>query len=403
MGHDPDAVAAGQKAPASAWHMSRFRVAGVPKRARRTKALESARQVRGLRVAESPRRGQRGNLPETARPEWRQHLWRTVAAIARLAAWPMAASLTAASLMAFAIDAGAQTEPAIKVTFLGTGTPAPNPRQFGPSVLVEAGDTKLLFDCGRGCGHRLWNLGPQYLRETSHLFLTHMHSDHTVGVADLYMNGWNQGRRENLRVYGPASAEAFMHHLRLAYEEDVVFRADRQGHAVTRESLDYIATEVADGDQLVIGGVTITTFAVDHHVVEPAFGFRVDAGEFSVVISGDTAYSDNLIRHSMDTDVLIHEVMSPALEHFVRTTFSQEVADGIVALHTLAPDVGRVFTQARPRLGVLTHLDNDPARIPELAAQIESTWSGDFVVAEDLMAIEIGETIRVLAPVAPSN
>ena len=307
-------------------------------------------------------------------------------------------ALLAASLMAIALDTEAQTEPAIKVTLLGTGTPAPNPRQFGPSVLVEAGDTKLLFDCGRGCGHRLWNLGPQYLRETSHLFLTHMHSDHTVGVADLYMNGWNQGRQENLRVYGPAAAEVFMRHLRLAYEEDVVFRADRQVHAVERETLDYVAIEVTDGEQHVIDDVTVTAIAVDHHVVEPAFGYRVDVGEFSVVISGDTAYSENLIRHSMDTDVLIHEVMSPALEHFVRTTFSPEVADDIVALHTLAPDVGRVFTQTRTRLGVLTHLDNDPARIPELAAQIESTWSGDFVVAEDLMAIEIGESVRVLEP-----
>ena len=364
MGHDPDAVAAGggTLAPATA-----------------------------------------AGIPEPARPTTRRNPCLAVTAVSRMAAPRMAAprmaaSLVAASLMAFAIDAGAQTEPAIKVTFLGTGTPAPNPRQFGPSVLVEAGDTKLLFDCGRGCAHRLWNLAPRYLRETSHLFLTHMHSDHTVGVADLYMNGWNQGRQENLRVYGPAAAEAFMRHLRLAYEEDVVFRVDRQGHAVTRESLDYIATEVADGEQFAIDDVTVTVIAVDHHVVEPAFGYRVDAGEFSVVISGDTAYSENLIRHSMDADVLIHEVMSPALEHFVRTTFSPEVADGIVALHTLAPDVGWVFTQARPRLGVLTHLDNDPARVPELAAQIESTWSGDFVVAEDLMAIEIGESIRVIRP-----
>ena len=307
-------------------------------------------------------------------------------------------AIVAASQIAFAVDAEAQTEPVIKVTLLGTGTPTPNPRQFGPSILVESGDTKLLFDCGRGCGHRLWNLGPQYLRETSHLFLTHMHSDHTVGVADLYMNGWNQGRQENLQVLGPAGAEVFMRHLRLAYEEDVVFRADLQRHAVARESLDYAAIEVVDGERITIDDVTVTAIAVDHHVIEPAFGYRVDVGEFSVVISGDTAYSENLIRHSIGADVLIHEVMSPALEHFVRTTFSQEVADDIVALHTLAPDVGRVFSRSRPRLGVLTHLDNDPARIPELEAQIETTWSGDFVVAEDLMVIEIGESIHVIRP-----
>ena len=369
MGHDPDAVAAdgGTLAPATA-------AGGILAPAAAT------------------------GVPQPARPTLRRIPCLAVTAVSRMAVSRMAASLVAASLMAFAIDAGAQTEPAIKVTLLGTGTPTPNPRQFGPSILVEAGDTKLLFDCGRGCAHRLWNLAPRYLRETSHLFLTHMHSDHTVGVADLYMNGWTQGRQENLRVYGPAAAEVFMRHLRLAYEEDVVFRADRQGHAVTRESLDYVATEVADGERFAFGDVTVTAIAVDHHVVEPAFGYRVDAGEFSVVISGDTAYSDNLIRHSMDADVLIHEVMSPALEHFVRTTFSPEVADGIVALHTLAPDVGRVFTQTRTRLGVLTHLDNDPARVPELAAQIESTWSGDFVVAEDLMAIVIGESIRVIRP-----
>ena len=96
--------------------------------------------------------------------------------------------------------------------------------------------------------------------------------------------------------------------------------------------------------------------------------------------------------------MLIHELMSPALEHFVRTTYSLEVADEIVALHTLAPDVGRVFSQTRTRLGVLTHLDNEPTRIPELAAQIGTTWSGDLVVAEDLMAIEIGESIYVIRP-----
>ncbi len=291
-----------------------------------------------------------------------------------------------------------RAEPAIKITFLGTGTPVPNKRQFGQGIVIESGDTKLLFDCGRACAHHLWNLGPAYLRETSHLFLTHMHSDHTVGVPDLYMNGWNLGRKDNLRVYGPAQAETFMRHLRLAFEEDVVFRADRQKYSADRESLNYIATEVMDNKPITIGKLTVTPFIVDHHVVAPAFGYRVDVGEYSVVVSGDTAYSENLIRHSAEADVVIHEVMSPALEHFVRSTFEPEVADDIVALHTLAPDVGRVFTKTKTRLGVLTHLDNEPKKLPQLNKEIRSTWAGDFVVAEDLMTIEVGESIRITRP-----
>lgn len=290
------------------------------------------------------------------------------------------------------------TNVAIRVTLLGTGVPVPSPRQFGQSILVEAGDTRLLFDCGRGCAHRLWNVDHAHLLKTHHLFVTHMHSDHTVGVADLFMNGWQLGRKEHLQVYGPAAADTLMHHLRLAYEEDVVFRADKQKHTATRDSLGYVATEVKDGMSVTIGDATVTAIAVDHYVIEPAFGYRIDVGEYSVVISGDTAYSENLIEYSDGADVIIHEVFSPAIERFVRDMFPEDVADDIVALHTLAPDVGRVFSKTQPRLGVFTHLDNNPAALPELIEQTRTTWDGALEVGEDLMVIEIGEEIRVVKP-----
>ena len=306
--------------------------------------------------------------------------------------------VTTLLLTSAATSAESTNEPAIRVTMLGTGTPIPKPTQFGPSVLVEAGDTKLLFDCGRGCAHRLWNISPDHLRGASHLFLTHMHSDHTVGVPDLYLNGWNLGRTDNLNVYGPAVADEFMHHIRLAFEEDVVIRADLQLHAVSRETLDYAALEMVDGKTVTIGDARITAIAVDHHVVEPAFGYRIDVGDFSVVISGDTAYSENLVEASTGADVVIHEVFSPGLVNFVRETFTEEIAEDIIALHTLGPEVGRVFSKTQTRLGVLTHLDNSPAGLSGLEDQIKTEWNGDFVVAEDLMIIEIGEEIRIINP-----
>jgi len=286
----------------------------------------------------------------------------------------------------------------LRVTLLGTGVPVPNPRQFGPSILVEAGDTKLLFDCGRGCLHRLWNLGPEYLRDTHRVFLTHLHSDHTVGMADLYLNGWNMNRKKNLEIYGPHKTGDLMRHLRLAFEQDVIYRADRQASSHDREDLEYTVTEVKNGTKYKFGDVTVTAFDVDHHVIKPAFGYRIDYAGRSVVISGDTAYSSNLIAHSRDVDVLIHEVFSPALERFVRENYPKYMADDIVALHTLAPEVGRVFTETRTRLGVFTHLDNHPDGIPELIAETRQTWEGPLEVGVDLMVINIGDEIDVHRP-----
>ena len=286
----------------------------------------------------------------------------------------------------------------IKVTFLGTGTPVPNPRQFGQSILIEAGEAKILVDCGRGCAHRLWNIDPDLLRKTDHLFITHMHSDHTTGIADLFLNGWNLGRTQKLKVYGPEGVDQLMHHLRQAYEQDVVFRADRQIHDVTRDTLKHIATPIAGGQQVKVGDVTVTAITVDHHVVSPAYGYRIDYQGLSVVVSGDTAFSENLIAESQGVDLLIHEVMSPALEHFVRSHFEVEVANDIVALHTLAPEAGEVFRQSKPRMAVYTHLDNNPKFESELRKQTRVNWDGPLVIAKDLMSITVGKTIEVSDP-----
>ena len=305
-----------------------------------------------------------------------------------------------ASINSAYADAPGATERnfAIRVTLLGTGVPIPNPRQFGPSVLVEANEVKLLFDCGRGCAHRLWNLGPQYLRGTQHVFITHLHSDHTIGMPDLYLNGWVMLRPTGLNIYGPKQAEDLMRHIRLAYEQDIAYRVDRQVSTLSREELEYSVTTVADGAEFDFNGVKVTAILVDHHVVKPAFGYRVGYGGRSVVISGDTAFSTNLIRHSKGADVILHEVMSPALENFLRANYEKEMADDIVALHTLAPDVGRVFQESGARLGVFTHLDNNPSGIPELIKQTRQTWDGRLEVGEDLMVIDIGEDIEVRRP-----
>jgi ribonuclease Z len=110
-----------------------------------------------------------------------------------------------------------------KVTLLGTGSPQPRMDRFGPSILVEAGEKKLLFDCGRGATQRIEQIKIPFTQIDA-LFLTHLHSDHVVGIPDLWLTGWARGRQVPLQVWGPAGTKEMMAHLEEAYQFDIQIR-----------------------------------------------------------------------------------------------------------------------------------------------------------------------------------
>lgn len=195
---------------------------------------------------------------------------------------------------------------AIKVTLLGTGNPRPVMTRFGPSILVEAGKQKMLFDCGRGSTQRLYQLKVDFSEVTA-LFLTHLHSDHVVGIPDFWLTGWVMGRKEPLRLYGPAGTKEMAKHLVEAFAFDIRTRRDIDEH-LPGSGVELVASNVEQGVVYESGGVKVTAFAVDHGVVKPALGYRVDYGGRSVVLSGDTRYSENLIRFAQGADVLVHEM-----------------------------------------------------------------------------------------------
>src|SRR6478752_7876663 len=116
--------------------------------------------------------------------------------------------------------------PDIKVTLLGTGTPPPLMERFGPSILVQAGSETLLFDAGRGCLQRLRQINVSYAKITA-LFLTHLHSDHIVGLSDLWLTGWLVSERQNpLNVFGPAGTHPMIEYLQKAFSYDINIRIE---------------------------------------------------------------------------------------------------------------------------------------------------------------------------------
>jgi ribonuclease Z len=295
---------------------------------------------------------------------------------------------------------GTDSSAAIRVTLLGTGRPDPAIDRFGPSTLVEAGGETLLFDCGRGATQRLWQLGIP-LSRVGVVFFTHLHSDHTVGLPDLWLTGWiptPYGRRSvPLDVRGPAGTRAMTQGLTQAFAWDIDRRGRGEGLPPAGAAFD--AHDVRPGVVFERGGVRVTAFLVDHGgILQPAYGYRVDYAGRAVVISGDTRPNENLVRAAAGVDLLVHEVIAAPAALLAQS----ETARRIVGFHTLPEDAGRIFARARPRLALYTHvvlLTTDrafpPPDVTELVRRTRATYDGPLEVGEDLMAIEIGPEIRV--------
>jgi ribonuclease Z len=154
-----------------------------------------------------------------------------------------------------------------------------------------------------------------------------------------------------------------------------------------------LARDVDQGVVYENGGIKVTAFAVDHGPVKPALGYRVDFAGHSVVLSGDTRYSENLIRFSEGADVLIHEVMDPDAFRLKNPSVSRERVQRIVAHHTTPEQAGTAFTRVKPKLAVYSHIV--PPEASDLVLLTRKTYSGPLEVGEDLMSIEIGEKVVV--------
>ena len=291
-------------------------------------------------------------------------------------------------LLLVAAVSGAQE---LRVTLLGTGTPPPEIERFGPGTLVEAGSEKLLFDAGRGVSQRLSQL-KMSPSEVEALFLTHLHADHTVGIPDLLLvRGLSRssGSSAPFRVLGPEGTDDMMVNLRKAYRVD-----GRVAGAADATSADNILQQGVVYER---NGVKVTAFNVDHGVSRiPAFGYRIDYGGRSVVISGDTRPSENLVQFAKGADVLIHEVA--ALPAVLKQS---EEASRIMSSHTSPEDAGRIFDRVKPKLAVYTHVGllAGPGAVAPVAADLiprtRSTYTGPLEIGEDLMTIVIRDRVDV--------
>jgi ribonuclease Z len=277
----------------------------------------------------------------------------------------------------------------LSVTLTGTGTPKPWPGRAGAGTLVRAGNLALQFDAGRGTTLRLAEAGVGS-DGLSALFVTHHHSDHCVDIDDIVISRWVQ-RAPALPIVAPAGPlDAFGERLLDIWVDDVAIRRQVTGRQAI--DLDWRSFTATDRPQEVWRheDVVVTGVLVEHRPVEPAVGYRVDALDASIVISGDTRVCAQIESLAEGSDVLVHEVVLP--DH-VRGDRS------IIDYHADAEDLGAMAQRAGVGMLMLTHLEPSPDS-PELAAAFEEAvrsggYTGPLLVGHDLLTYDVvaGKTL----------
>lgn len=268
----------------------------------------------------------------------------------------------------------------LKVTLLGTGTPRPSIERFGAATLVEYMNEKYLFDVGRGATIRLNQLGLSP-SDINHLFITHLHSDHVTGYSDFWLTGWIWQRETKLNVYGPDGTSNFVNYICQAHSKDIEYR-----HAHTNiatHNLPAISKDIEEGIVYDNNDVKITAFRVEHGSVEDAFGYRFETSNHSIVFSGDTTFSKNLIRYGKKADLLIHElaVIRPNL------LYANERLKKISEYHTSIDDLASVINAISPKQTVLNHLLLIGEEESSIKDKLEILFGKKVILGSDLMLI----------------
>ena len=269
------------------------------------------------------------------------------------------------------------------IVLLGTGFPRPDPLASGPATAVVVGTRVFLFDAGPGVMRQL-AAAKLPINGVAALFITHLHSDHTLGYPDLIFTTWVMGRSGPLEAYGPRGLRSMTDHLLAAWREDEEIRSDGLEHEAPN-GFAVTVHEVKPGVVYDSGGVRVTAISVLHGDWAQAFGYRIDTPKRTVVISGDTRPSAALTEAARGADVLIHEVYSAEKLVPEKRPGGDDWPRYMHEFHTSDVELGRIAAKAMPKLLILTHVIRMGATDAELLAGVRAGgFAGHAVVGHDL-------------------
>jgi ribonuclease BN (tRNA processing enzyme) len=271
-----------------------------------------------------------------------------------------------------------------KLVLLGTGTPFADPTKSGPSLAIVVNNTSYIVDCGPGLVRRAAEaskLGFPSLEasQLKTLFITHLHSDHTIGLADIILTPAVLDRNAPISIYGPVGSKRMTDDLMSAYKEDIAIRINglEKGDAIAYQ---VYTNEIMEGQIYKDSNLTVTAFNVQHGQWDNAFGFVFQTKDKKIVISGDCTYSENLIKYAKDCDILVHEVYSDA--GLKKRT--QRWQDYHSTFHTSTYQLADIANQVKPKLLILNHQLTFGTSLQSLLDELKSKYAGPVVNGADL-------------------
>ena len=278
-----------------------------------------------------------------------------------------------------------------KLLILGSGTPNPDPERSGSAYAIVTNGQSYLVDFGPGVIRRASAFSPSWggefesmeIQNLNYAFLTHLHSDHSAGLADLILSPWVLERKEPLNLFGPRGLKRMADKITDAYQIDIDYRINGSQPS-NPEGYKTKVTEIAEGIIYEDKYISVEAFENNHGDFKNSFGFVFTTKDKKIVISGDTAYSQKVIDKSKEADILVHEVYS-------EKGFKEKTRDWQIyhkAHHTSAPDVGKIASMSKPKKLVLSHIlfwGNSKESIVE---EVKSNFDGEVIIAEDLMVID---------------
>ena len=286
-----------------------------------------------------------------------------------------------------------------RVVLVGTGGPELTPERAGEATLIEANGQSLLFDAGRGVLDGLYRSGiaPQ---QVTHVFLTHLHSDHIEGLPGLWITPWFLlGRTARLEVWGPPGSQQMIDGMRAMFAHDLQQRPNAKAK---RESLDISVHEIKPGLVYDQAGIRVSAITVEHADGNPAFAYRIDTGDSAILLTGDCTYAGELTRLAGRLDLVVSNVAA-GTEAMENEAWMQPVLAKLMRPEQAA----KLFDETKPRLAVYSHIvkkglpgnagDREIVRRTRMAG-----YKGPLLMGTDQVQIVLGKPVRIEPMVKPT-